>query len=170
VAVWVGFIALFGIAVDDGVIMATYINQTFRKNPARRFEDIRESIVGAGKRRIRPCLMTTVTTILALIPILLASGRGADVMKPMAIPSVGGMLIELVSLFGIPVSYCGLLQLRWKLGLRHPFFAVDPKDAEGLPRPGDPAGPDDSPPRPSPFDDRAGDGASLKPTVNEDGP
>ncbi|MHC5036502.1 MAG: efflux RND transporter permease subunit [Planctomycetota bacterium] len=129
VAVWVGFIALFGIAVDDGVIMATYINQTFRKNPARKYEDIRESIVYAGKRRIRPCLMTTITTILALIPVLLSTGRGADVMKPMAIPSVGGMLIELISLFGIPVSYCGLLQLRWKLGLRHPFFAVDPKEA-----------------------------------------
>jgi hypothetical protein len=82
--------------------------------------------------------MTTITTILALIPVLLSTGRGADVMKPMAIPSVGGMLIELVSLFGIPVSYCGLLQLRWKLGLKHPFFAVDPKTVEGPPSPEDP--------------------------------
>jgi Cu(I)/Ag(I) efflux system membrane protein CusA/SilA len=145
VAVWVGFIALFGIAVDDGVIMATYINQTFQRKPARRFEDIRESIVLAGKRRIRPCLMTTITTILALIPVLLATGRGADVMKPMAIPSVGGMLIELISLFGIPVSYTGLLQLRWKLGLKHPFFAVDPKTTMGPPESGSPGKTTDSP-------------------------
>ncbi|RLD26551.1 MAG: cation transporter, partial [Bacteroidetes bacterium] len=90
VAVWVGFIALFGIATDDGVVMATYLTQTFDKNLPQTKQAIRLSVVEAGKKRIRPCLMTTATTILALLPILTSTGRGSDIMIPMAIPSFGG--------------------------------------------------------------------------------
>ncbi len=111
VAVWVGFIALFGIATDDGVIMATYLNQIFEERDPQTKEEIRNAVIEAGKRRIRPCLMTTATTILALLPILTSSGRGADVMIPMAIPAFGGMLIELITLFIIPVLYA-----MWKEG------------------------------------------------------
>lgn len=105
VAVWVGFIALFGIATDDGVVMATYLTQTFDKNSPVTKEEIRASIVEAGEKRIRPCLMTTATTILALLPILTSTGRGSDIMIPMAIPSFGGMLIALITLFVVPVLF-----------------------------------------------------------------
>ncbi|NHF61502.1 efflux RND transporter permease subunit [Flavobacteriaceae bacterium TP-CH-4] len=105
VAVWVGFIALFGIATDDGVVMATYLTQTFDRNQPNTLEKIRASVVEAGEKRIRPCLMTTATTILALLPILTSTGRGSDIMIPMAIPSFGGMLIALITLFVVPVLY-----------------------------------------------------------------
>ncbi|WP_228851256.1 efflux RND transporter permease subunit [Aegicerativicinus sediminis] len=106
VAVWVGFIALFGIATDDGVIMATYLTQTFDKNQPQTKNDIIASVIEAGEKRIRPCLMTTATTLLALLPILTSHGRGSDIMIPMAIPSFGGMLIALITLFVVPVLFC----------------------------------------------------------------
>ena len=114
VAVWVGFIALFGIATDDGVVMATYLTQTFNKNKPRNKKDIRQSIVEAGEKRIRPCLMTTATTILALLPVLTSTGRGSDIMIPMAIPSFGGMLIAIITLFVVPVLYSWKQELEFK--------------------------------------------------------
>ena len=105
VAVWVGFIALFGIATDDGVIMATYLKQTFESNSPTTKKDIRASVVEAGMKRIRPCLMTTATTILALLPVLTSTGRGSDIMIPMAIPSFGGMLVALITLFVVPILF-----------------------------------------------------------------
>ena len=105
VAVWVGFIALFGIATDDGVVMATYLTQTFDRNTPENKQEVRASVVEAGEKRIRPCLMTTATTILALLPVLTSTGRGSDIMIPMAIPSFGGMLIALITLFVVPVLY-----------------------------------------------------------------
>lgn len=105
VAVWVGFIALFGIATDDGVIMATYLTQTFDKNMPTSKKEVRASIIEAGQKRIRPCLMTTATTMLALLPVLTSTGRGSDIMIPMAIPSFGGMLIALITLFVVPVLF-----------------------------------------------------------------
>ena len=106
VAVWVGFIALFGIATDDGVVMATYLTQTFEKNTPETKNEIRAAVTEAGSKRIRPCLMTTGTTLLALLPILTSTGRGSDIMIPMAIPSFGGMFIALITLFVVPVLYC----------------------------------------------------------------
>jgi Cu(I)/Ag(I) efflux system membrane protein CusA/SilA len=105
VAIWVGFIALFGIATDDGVIMATYLTQIFEKKKPKTKSEIRASVIEAGEKRIRPCLMTTATTILALLPVLTSSGRGSDIMIPMAIPSFGGMLVALITLFVVPVLY-----------------------------------------------------------------
>jgi copper/silver efflux system protein len=105
VAVWVGFIALFGIATDDGVVIATYLKQTFDKNKPADIEEVRNAVLEAGKRRVRPCLMTTATTLLALLPILTSAGRGADIMIPMAIPAFGGMTIALITLFVVPVLY-----------------------------------------------------------------
>ena len=113
VAVWVGFLALFGIATDDGVILGTYLKQSFEKRMPNTVEGIREATVYACKRRIRPCLMTVTTTILALIPILTSTGRGSDVMVPMALPSFGGMTVVLVTVFVVPVLYC--LIEEWKL-------------------------------------------------------
>ena len=114
VAVWVGFIALFGIATDDGVVMATYLKQTFDKNKPADKKEIRASIIEAGTKRIRPCLMTTATTILALLPILTSTGRGSDIMIPMAIPSFGGMLIALITLFVVPVLYSMKAEFQFK--------------------------------------------------------
>jgi Cu(I)/Ag(I) efflux system membrane protein CusA/SilA len=105
VAVWVGFIALFGIATDDGVVMGTYLKSTLNRNRPSDIQGIRASVVEAGLKRIRPCLMTTATTILALLPILTSTGRGSDVMVSMAIPCMGGMIMALLSLFMVPVLF-----------------------------------------------------------------
>jgi Cu(I)/Ag(I) efflux system membrane protein CusA/SilA len=106
VAVWVGFLALFGIASDDGVVIATYLKQSFEAMRTETVAQIREATVAAGLRRVRPCLMTSATTILALLPVLTSTGRGADLMIPMAIPSVGGMMFVLLTMFTVPVLYC----------------------------------------------------------------
>lgn len=106
VAVWVGFIALFGIATDDGVLMGTYIHQTFlARNPQTR-HDIVEAVVEAGKKRVRPAAMTTATTLIALLPVLSSTGKGADVMVPMSIPTFGGMMIQTMTMFVVPVLQC----------------------------------------------------------------
>ncbi len=118
VAVWVGFIALFGIATDDGVVMATYLTQTFRKNKPSTLKDIRSSVVEAGEKRIRPCLMTTATTLLALLPVLTSTGRGSDIMIPMAIPSFGGMLIALITLLVVPVLYSWRAEFQLKKSMQ----------------------------------------------------
>ena len=115
VAVWVGFLALFGIATDDGVINATYLDQVFRRRRPGTREEIHEAVVEAGKRRIRPCLMTVATTILALIPVLTSTGRGSDVMVPMAIPSFGGMTVALITVFIVPTLYCWKEEVRLRM-------------------------------------------------------
>ena len=112
VAVWVGVIALLGIATDTGVVMATYLAQRFRASPAHTIEEVRERAVEAGQRRVRPCLMTTATTALALLPVITSQGRGADVMVPMALPSVGGMGAILLTLFVVPVLYAWVEERR----------------------------------------------------------
>lgn len=105
VAVWVGFLALFGIATDDGVLISTYLEQQFDKDNPKTIQAIREATILAGSRRIRPAMMTTATTILALMPILTSTGRGADVMIPMAIPSFGGMVFAILTTFVVPIIY-----------------------------------------------------------------
>ena len=105
VAIWVGFLALFGIASDDGVVMCTYLKQAFQGKKPTSVDETHRIVIAAGKRRIRPCLMTTATTILALIPVLTSTGRGADIMVPMAIPSFGGMTIEVLTMLVVPVLY-----------------------------------------------------------------
>ena len=122
-AVWVGFIALFGIAVDDGVVVATYLDQVFTRRRLRTVADIRAATVAAGARRIRPCLMTTATTVLALVPVLLSDGRGADVARAMALPVFGGMTVELVTLFVVPVLFCGFKEFKLRAGLSDRHWA-----------------------------------------------
>ena len=105
-AVWVGFLALFGIATDDGVVMSTYLEQRFRGRRLDSRDAIRANVIEAGNRRVRACLMTTATTILALLPVLTSAGRGSDIMLPMALPSFGGMIIEIMTMLTVPVLYC----------------------------------------------------------------
>lgn len=106
VAVWVGFIALFGVATDDGVLMGTYIHHVFLERDPRTRHDIREAVVEAGLKRVRPAAMTTATTLIALLPVLTSTGKGADIMVPMAIPTFGGMLIQSMTMFVVPVLQC----------------------------------------------------------------
>ena len=116
-AIWIGFIALFGIAVDDGVVMATYIQQLVRSRSPKTIDDLRETVYEAGMKRVRPCLMTTITTLVALLPVLISEGRGADVARAMAIPVFGGMLVEPFSSFVVPTVYCAIAEFKLKLGL-----------------------------------------------------
>jgi Cu(I)/Ag(I) efflux system membrane protein CusA/SilA len=106
VAVWVGFIALFGVATDDGVLMGTYIHQTFMQERPHTREGIQEAVVRAGLKRVRPACMTTATTLIALLPVLSSTGKGSDIMVPMSIPTFGGMLIQVMTMFVVPVFQC----------------------------------------------------------------
>ncbi len=106
VAVWVGFIALFGIATNDGVLMGTYIHQVFEERHPQTVKEVREAVVFAGSKRVRPAIMTTAVTIIALLPVLSSSGKGSDIMIPMAIPTFGGMIIQLMTMFVVPVLQC----------------------------------------------------------------
>ncbi|EID76127.1 acriflavin resistance protein [Imtechella halotolerans K1] len=109
VAVWVGFIALFGIATDDGVLMGTYIHQVFEEKNPQTVPAVRAAVLEAGLKRVRPAMMTTAVTIIALLPVLTSTGKGSDIMVPMAIPTVGGMLIQIMTIFVVPV-----LQAYWR--------------------------------------------------------
>jgi len=105
VAVWVGFIALFGVATDDGVLISTYLKQLFDKKSPRTKLEVREMVLEAGLKRVRPAMMTTATTVIALLPVLTSTGKGSDIMVPMAIPLFGGMTIEVLTMFVVPVLY-----------------------------------------------------------------
>ncbi|MEA4918003.1 efflux RND transporter permease subunit [Proteiniphilum sp.] len=106
IAVWVGFIALFGISTSDGVLMGSFIHDTFLERNPKTKEEIREAVVYAGLRRVRPAAMTTAVTLIALLPILTSTGRGSDIMVPIAIPTFGGMLIQSMTIFVVPVLQC----------------------------------------------------------------
>jgi copper/silver efflux system protein len=116
VAVWVGFLALFGIATDDGVLVGTFLKESFQRNNPENVGELRDAVVEGGLRRVRPAMMTTATTILALLPVLTSTGRGADIMVPMAIPSFGGMTLQMLTMFTVPVlfSLWKETQLKWK--------------------------------------------------------
>ena len=109
VAVWVGFIALFGIATDDGVMMGTYIHQVFEDRQPSTVTEVREAVVAAGKKRVRPAMMTTAVAVIALLPVLTSTGKGADIMVPMSIPTFGGMIIQVMTIFVVP-----LFQAMWR--------------------------------------------------------
>jgi Cu(I)/Ag(I) efflux system membrane protein CusA/SilA len=125
VAVWVGFLALFGIATDDGVIMATRIRQSIDEDEPATTEAIRRSVISAGRLRIRAAVMTSATTILALLPVLTSPGRGSDIMVPMAIPTFGGMVVASVTWFVVPILYCWMQE--WK-------HRLTPRTASSAPR------------------------------------
>ena len=95
------FLALFGIATDDGVLVATFLRDSFRQNAPQTTDEIRAAVIEGGQRRVRPAMMTTATTILALLPVLTSTGRGADIMVPMAIPSFGGMALQVLTMFTV---------------------------------------------------------------------
>lgn len=128
-AVWIGFIATLGLAEDDGVVMATFIRQLLGRRKIDSVQQLRATVLEAGMKRIRPCMMTTATTLIALIPVLTATGRGAEVARAMAWPVLGGMLVEPFASFIVPVMYCAFLELRLLAG----FGVADSAECESLP-------------------------------------
>jgi Cu(I)/Ag(I) efflux system membrane protein CusA/SilA len=118
VAVWVGFIALFGVSEDDAVLMSTYLGQLFDQRTPTSVQEVREIVVEAAMKRIRPCLMTTATTVIGLMPVFLTEGRGSDVMQPMAIPSVGGMFVQIITMFVTPCVYCWVEEWKFRRSAR----------------------------------------------------
>jgi len=122
VAVWVGFIALFGIATNDGVIMGTYIHQVFEARHPATVHDVREAVVSAGLKRVRPAMMTTAVAVIALLPVLSSNGKGSDIMIPMAIPMFGGMIIQVMTVFVVP-----MFQAMWREGAvtKHNKLAIN---------------------------------------------
>jgi Cu(I)/Ag(I) efflux system membrane protein CusA/SilA len=103
--VWVGFIALFGIATDDAVLMATYLKQSLKDNPTKTISELKTAVMEGGQKRIRPAVMTSITTIIALLPVLSSTGKGSDIMVPMAIPAFGGMLMASLTYFLLPILF-----------------------------------------------------------------
>jgi Cu(I)/Ag(I) efflux system membrane protein CusA/SilA len=114
VAVWVGFIALFGVVDDSSVVMLDFLEREFAGPLPKGIEEIRAKVIEASLKRVRPLLMSTATTVFGLLPIFLTHGRGSDVMQPMAIPSVGGMTIQLITLFIAPCIYCLVQELAFR--------------------------------------------------------
>ncbi|MBI4564407.1 MAG: efflux RND transporter permease subunit [Planctomycetes bacterium] len=110
VAVWVGYIACFGLATETGIVMLVYLREAIERRGGmgkiRSEEEIREAVMEGAVNRLRPKLLTEATTILALIPMLWATGVGAEFMRPMAAPILGGILVadEVIDIF-IPVLF-----------------------------------------------------------------
>jgi Cu(I)/Ag(I) efflux system membrane protein CusA/SilA len=113
VAVWVGFIALFGVATDNAVVLVSCLDGLCRKNRPQTVQELRNVVIQGGLLRVRPCIMTTMTTILALIPVMFLTGTGSEVMKPMASPTIGGLVTATLSnLLLVPVIYAWLKERR----------------------------------------------------------
>ncbi|MGB9722097.1 MAG: efflux RND transporter permease subunit [bacterium] len=104
-AVWVGFIAVFGIADDDAILITTYLDQVFARKRPKTKKEVIEATIEAGKARFRPAFMTVTTTFLALLPIFIFGGTGKEIMLPMAIPSFGGMIVHIITWFIVPAIY-----------------------------------------------------------------
>lgn len=118
VAVWVGFIALFGVADDAAVVLLSFLEDTFRERVPKSVAEVREMVIESSLQRVRPLLMSTATTVIGLLPLFLTYGRGSDVMQPMAIPSVGGMSVQLIAFLLAPCLYCLVKEWQFNRGLR----------------------------------------------------
>ena len=106
VAVAIGFIALAGVAIEFSIVMLIYLNEAIRKNAPQTNEELRQAVLQGALRRVRPKTMTVAIIIGGLLPILLGEGVGLEVMRPIAIPMVGGMFTApLVSMFLLPALF-----------------------------------------------------------------
>jgi len=109
IAVWVGVIALAGVAVEIGVVMLVYLNEAWERRVQEEkttIGDLREAIIEGAGQRVRPVIMTVGTTIIALLPIMLGTGTGSDVMKRIAAPMVGGLFTAMaLSLVVVPIIF-----------------------------------------------------------------
>ncbi len=134
VAVWVGYIALFGIAVETGVVMVVYLHEALDKRLANgaplQHDDIYQATIDGAVLRLRPKLMTVCAVLASLAPILWETGAGSDVMKPIATPIVGGMITSSIAvLILLPVLFMTLKEGQLKRGtLRSSQEAEKDKD------------------------------------------
>ncbi len=115
VAVWVGYIALYGVAVQTGVVMVVYLHEALDRRLARgpvTEQDVIDATIEGSVLRLRPKLMTVLTTILSLVPVMYATGVGADIMQPIAAPIVGGMITSTVHVLVITPIIFALMKLR----------------------------------------------------------
>jgi Cu(I)/Ag(I) efflux system membrane protein CusA/SilA len=103
-AVVVGFLVLLGVMFNDGILLGTYIQEQFKTHPGT-VAEVHRRVFIAGLRRRRPAIMTNMTAMLSLIPVLWSTGRGSELMTPMVLPVVGGMIFDIVSLFSVPVFF-----------------------------------------------------------------
>ena len=116
-AVWVGFIALFGVATDNAVVLLSTLDSLFRRKSPKTIKDVRQTVIEGGLLRVRPAMMTTMTTIIALMPVMLSTGTGSEIMKPMASPTVGGLVTATLSnLILVPVLYCWIKERQFRKG------------------------------------------------------
>jgi len=110
VAVWVGLIALAGLDAETGIIMLLYLDLAWKEHRPRTSAEAREAVVAGAVKRIRPKIMTVATILAGLLPVLWSTGTGADVMKRIAAPMVGGVVTSaLLELVVYPALY-----LVWK--------------------------------------------------------
>ena len=121
VAVWVGYIALFGIAVETGVVMVVYLHEALNRRLAAgaplKHEDIETAVIEGAVQRLRPKLMTVCVVLASLIPILWETGVGSDVMKPIAAPIVGGMITSTIHvLILVPVFFALMKERALRIG------------------------------------------------------
>jgi len=113
--VWVGFIALFGVATDNAVVLLSSLKDLLERKKPQTIEAVRALVIEGGLLRVRPAMMTTMTTIIALMPVMFATGSGAELMRPMAAPTVGGLVTAtLANLLLVPVLFSWLHERRLK--------------------------------------------------------
>ncbi len=131
VAVWVGFVACFGMATETGIVMVVYLRESLHRardeGRLTSIDAVRLAVIDGAVRRLRPKLLTELTTVLALAPMLWAVGPGADVIRPMAIPVIGGILVadEFIDLM-LPVFFFRVERRRW---MRRQAAAASPEAA-----------------------------------------
>ncbi|MCX8040691.1 MAG: efflux RND transporter permease subunit [Planctomycetota bacterium] len=113
IAVAVGFLILAGVMFNDGILLGTYLHERFATAPDS-LAEIHRRVFEAGLKRRRAAVMTTATTLLALVPVLWSEGRGAELMRPMVLPVIGGMIADTLSLFSVPVFYAWWQERRWR--------------------------------------------------------
>ncbi|MBI3818710.1 MAG: efflux RND transporter permease subunit [Planctomycetes bacterium] len=119
VAVWVGYIACFGMATGTAIVMLVYLREAIDNRGGlakiQSESELATALMEGAVHRLRPKLLTEATTILGLVPMLWATGTGAEVMRPMAVPILGGILVadEVIDLL-VPVLYYSLMRYRWR--------------------------------------------------------
>ena len=125
VAVWVGFIALYGVAVETGVVMVTYLHEALDKkliaqNDVVSTADIVQATKDGAVLRLRPKLMTVAVNLIGLIPIMWATGTGSDLAKPIAVPMIGGVITSAIHvLFVTPIIFVMIKSYLNKRGKLH---------------------------------------------------
>jgi copper/silver efflux system protein len=136
-AVWVGYIALFGTAVQTGVVMVVYLEETVKarlaeKGAAFTYEDLVQAVKDGARLRLRPKVMTVATIVASLMPIMWSHRQGAEIMKPLATPVIGGMISSLLHILIVtPVIFLWLRGREFKSGTLHESLHADTAKSEG---------------------------------------